>query len=83
MKSEIARETLVPPRLLPEIQAAAEEDHRAPDELVGGALEICLKNRRWRRLVEGGQARARELGLTEADLPRLIAESRQERRQGH
>jgi hypothetical protein len=83
MKSEIARETLVPPRLLSEIQAAAEEDHRAPDELVGEALEIYLKNRHWRRLVEGGQARARELGLTEADLPRLIAESRQERRQGH
>jgi hypothetical protein len=83
MKSEIARETLVAPRLLPEIQAAAEEDHRAPNELVGEALEIHLKNRRWRRLVEGGQARARELGLTEADLPRLIAESRQERRQGH
>jgi hypothetical protein len=69
MKSEIARETLVPPRLLPEIQAAAEEDHRAPDELVGEALEIYLKNRRWRRLVERGQARARELGLTEADVP--------------
>ena len=27
--------------------------------------------------------RAREFGLTEADLPRLIAEFRQERRQGH
>jgi hypothetical protein len=46
MKSEIARETLVAPRLLPEIQAAAEEDHRAPNELVGEALEIYLKNRR-------------------------------------
>jgi hypothetical protein len=43
MKSEIGRETLVPPRLLPEIQAAAEEDHRAPEELVGEALEIYLK----------------------------------------
>lgn len=83
MKSEIAPERLVPPNLLPEIQAAAEEDHRALDELVGEALEVYLKNRRWRRLVERGQARARELGLTEADLPRLIAEARRERRQGH
>jgi hypothetical protein len=83
MKSEIAPDTLVPSRLIPEVRATAEEDHREPGELVGEALEIYLKNRRWRRLVERGQARARELGLTEADLPRLIAESRQERRQGH
>jgi hypothetical protein len=83
MKSETAPDTLVPSRLIPEVRATAEEDHRAPDELVGEAVEVYLKNRRWRRLVERGQARARELGLTEADLPRLIAESRQERRQGH
>jgi hypothetical protein len=55
MKSEIARETLVAPSLLPEIQAAAEEDHRAPNEPVGEALGIYLKNRRWRRLVEGAR----------------------------
>ncbi len=49
----------------------------APD-----TLDAYLKNRRWRRLIERGQARARELGLTEADLPRLIAEYRREQRQG-
>jgi hypothetical protein len=83
MKSASASDTLVPPGLLPEILAAADEDHRDPGELVGEAIAIYLKNRRWRRLVERGQARARELGLTEADLPRLIAESRQEHRRGH
>jgi hypothetical protein len=54
MKTEIAPDTLVPPGLLPEIQAAAEEDHRAPGELVGEAVETYLKNPRWRRLVERG-----------------------------
>lgn len=83
MESEITPDTLVPSRLIPEVRATAEEDHRAPNELVGEAVEIYLKNRRWRRLVERGQARARELGLTEADLPRLIAEAWQERRQEH
>lgn len=78
MKSETASDTLVPPRLLSEITAAADEDQREAGELVGEALEIYLKNRRWRRLVERGQARARELGLTDADLPRLIAKSREE-----
>jgi hypothetical protein len=82
MKSETSPDTLVPPGLLPEIQAAAEEEHRAPGELVGEAVETYLKSRRRRRLVERGQARARELGLTEADLPRQIAKSRQECRQG-
>ena len=83
MKSETVTDILVPPALLPEIQAAADEDHRAPAELVREALERYLKDRRWQRLVSFGHARARELGLTEDDLPRLIAESRQEQRQGH
>lgn len=33
------------------------------------------------RLQEYGQRRADELGLTEADIPRLIAETRRESRQ--
>jgi hypothetical protein len=83
MKPEIATDALVPSALLPAIQAAAEEDDRAPGELVREALERYLKDRRWQRLVAYGHARARELGLAEPDLPRLIAESRQEQRQGH
>jgi hypothetical protein len=65
--------------VLPEmrqIEAAAIEESRPPRELVSEAIGDFLRNRRWRRLVERGQARARELGLTEADLPRLIAEAR-------
>ena len=73
---------LVSAELLREIEAAAKEDRRRPAELVGEALGDFLKNRRWRRLVERGQERARALGLTEADLPRLIAETRTENRQG-
>lgn len=71
---------LVSPELRREIEAAAAEDRRPPDELVGEALGDFLKNRRWRRLVARGQERARALGLTEADLPRLIAETRAEHR---
>ena len=82
MNSEATATDLVPASLVPEICAAAEEDGRPPQELVGEALQIYLKNRRWRRLVGRGMSRARELGLTEADLPRLIAETRQELRRG-
>ncbi len=82
MASDAGADTLIPPELLPEIQVAAEEEQRAASALVGEALETYLKNRRWRRLLEEGQARARALGLTEDDLPRLIAEVREEARRG-
>lgn len=49
MKSEAASDTLVPPGLLPEILAAAEEERRAPRELVGEAVELYLQERRARR----------------------------------
>jgi hypothetical protein len=42
-------------------------------------LRRYRRDRRWRRLFAYGAKRARDLGLTEEDLPRLIAESRQER----
>jgi predicted transcriptional regulator len=49
MKSATLSGTLVPSGLLPEIQAAAEEEHRAPGELVGEAVERYLLERRWFR----------------------------------
>ena len=71
----------IPPSLLAEIQAAAEEEKRPAEEVLREAIERYLENRRWQQLVSYGQQRARELGLTEADVPRLIAESRRERAQ--
>src|SRR5215470_18994431 len=49
MKPETPADTLVPSGLLPEIQAAAEEEHRAPGDLVGEAVERYLSERRWFR----------------------------------
>jgi predicted transcriptional regulator len=49
MASESTHDTLVPADLLPEIQAAAEEEHRAPGELVGEAVTRYLSERRWFR----------------------------------
>jgi predicted transcriptional regulator len=49
MKSDTTSDTLVPSGLLPELQAAAEEEHRAPSELVGEAVERYLWERRWFR----------------------------------
>jgi hypothetical protein len=49
MKSDATSDSLVPSGLLPEIQAAAREEHRAPGELVGEAIERYLRERRWFR----------------------------------
>lgn len=60
-------------------EAAAEG--KTTDELTRDALTSYLALRRLDRLQEYGQRRASELGLTEADLPRLIAETRRKSRQ--
>ncbi len=68
----------MPSSLLAEVQAVANEEHRSRDELVREAIQEYLKNRRWRRLLAYGGQQARLLGLTDADVPRLIDEYRQE-----
>jgi hypothetical protein len=71
----------VPPALAAEIQAAADEEHRPPLEVLRDAIESYRKEQRWRRTLDYGADRAKALRLTEADVPRLIAEYRQEKRQ--
>ena len=68
----------MPSSLLAEVQAAANEEHRSRDELVRDAIERYLRDRRWQRLLAYGEQQARSLGLTDADVPRLIEEYRQE-----
>lgn len=72
----------MPSSLLVEVQAAANEEHRSRDEVVREAIERYLRDRRWQRLLAYGEQKARSLGLTDADVPRLIEEYRQEH-QGH
>jgi len=60
-------------------EAAAEG--KTTDEITRDALTAYLAVRRLDRLQQYGQRRADELGLTEADIPRLIAETRRESRQ--
>ena len=71
----------MPSALLAEIQAIANEEQRTLEELLREAVERYLQDRRWQRLLAYGEQQARALGLTEADVPRLIAEYRQEHQQ--
>jgi hypothetical protein len=82
MKSDIARDTLVPSGLLSEIKAAADEEHRAPGELVGEAIERYLSERRWFRkdevhakIAQGLESLRQGKGLDgEAVMAELLAE---------
>jgi hypothetical protein len=47
MKSETPHDALIHPRLLPAIRAVAEEEQRAPRDLVTEAIERYLSERRW------------------------------------
>jgi predicted transcriptional regulator len=47
MKPETTGDNLVPPDLLPEIRAAAAQEHRTPSDLVGEAIRRYLSERRW------------------------------------
>jgi metal-responsive CopG/Arc/MetJ family transcriptional regulator len=74
-------EISMPSSWLAEIQTAAEEEQRSRDDLVREAIERYLKERRWQQVLAYGEQRARSLGLTDADVPRLIEEYRRETRQ--
>jgi predicted transcriptional regulator len=67
--------------LLAKVKEAADAERRTPEELVNEALERYLQARSWQRLLAYGEQQAKSLGLDEADVPRLIAEYRQEKRQ--
>jgi hypothetical protein len=72
----------IPPALAAEVRAAADEESRPVDDVLREAVERYLRERRWQKIFAYGEERARELGLSEEDVPRLIAEYRREERQG-
>jgi hypothetical protein len=63
----------IPPALLAQVQSAAHEDRRPAANLLREAVERYLRERRWQKIFAYGEERAQTLGLTEADIPRLIA----------
>jgi hypothetical protein len=64
---------------LAELEKLARAQERTVPEVVSEAVDRYIKDKQWSALKQYGRAKSRELGLTEADVPRLIAESRQER----
>jgi hypothetical protein len=61
-----------------QIELTAKAESLTPDEFVRQAVEREILLRRHKSLQKFGQSQAAALGIAEADLPRLIADSRAE-----
>ena len=69
----------ISPELFARITDEAAAEGTTADEIANKATKRYLALRRIDRLQRYGQKRAEELGITEDDVPRVIAESRAER----
>jgi predicted transcriptional regulator len=65
---------------LAELEKLARAQERSVDEVLSEAVDRYIRDEQWEAVKRDGVAKSRERGLTEADVPRLIAESRAERR---
>lgn len=70
----------VPPELLSEMEAAAKAENKTPDEWAAEAFARHLESQKWQKLVAFGHEHAKTHGFKESDIPRSIAESRDEQR---
>ena len=70
----------IEPELFARITEEAAAEGTTADQIANEATKRYLALRRLDRLQRYGQKRAEELGITEDDVPRLIAESLAERR---
>ena len=68
----------LPEPLLAELQSAAQAEHRTADEVVADAVRVYLEKQSWAQFVERNERRAKEMGIAENDVDRLIAEYRAE-----
>lgn len=60
--------------------ARLKAQHRTADELAADAIRQYLKEQSWAQFVARNERRAKDMGITEGDVDRLIAEHRGEKR---
>jgi metal-responsive CopG/Arc/MetJ family transcriptional regulator len=71
----------LPPSLLDEVERLAQREGKSADELMQEAVRRYVLRRRFRELQDYGAEQARNLGVQEEDVERLIHEYRRERRE--
>ena len=76
----MAKNVAVSEEILAEMREEARAEGKTPDQLFEEAAKGLLKQRQLRSFVSQNRREALARGLTETDVPRLIEESRKERR---
>jgi hypothetical protein len=66
----------LPERLRIEIEKVAKAQERSVNDVLAEAVDRCLKDKQWASLKLYGREKAREGRIGEADVDRLVAESR-------
>jgi CopG family transcriptional regulator / antitoxin EndoAI len=66
------------PDLLEEAEKIAKEENRSRSELFREAIRRYIEDKKWERIYRYGKMKAKEQGLTEADVQRLVDEYRSE-----
>ena len=70
----------LPEELLTAAAEAARAEGRTADEVIAEATRRYLSRERMDRLVRRNEQRARDLGIRESDVPRIVKEFRREHR---
>ncbi len=72
----------LPDGLQTEIEKVARAQERTVNEVLAEAVDRYIRDKQWQDLKSYGRQKARERGIKEGDVLRLIAESRREHEQG-
>ncbi len=72
----------LPDGLQAEIEKVARAQERTVNEVLADAVDRYIREEQWQSLKSYGRQKARERGIKENDVLRLIAESRREHEQG-
>jgi len=72
----------LPDGLQTEIEKVARAQERTVNEVLAEAVDRYIREEQWQSLKSYGRQKARERGINESDVLRLIAESRREHEQG-
>ena len=68
----------LPQHLQSEVEKIARAQERGVTEVVSEAVDRYVKDLQWKSLKSYGRLKARERGISESDVPTLIAQSRVE-----
>jgi len=72
----------LPDGLQTEIEKVARAQERTVNEVLAEAVDRYIREEQWQSLKSYGRQKARERGIKEGDMLRLVAESRREHEQG-